>query len=778
MLSLLNSCRVMRRVMHKREPSAHADGEVGSEAYTTAGMRVWRTMIRRMGWRTWHDRVRGKEKRQRVSIPKSHGQLLKRICGVEDEEELLDILSSEPDLLFKALFDNLNSDYVAFRSLENNTPSLFWREPVESLANDDGGRGEVDSVQRSRTPAEVAERLDQLLWFGRGQFTHDADITNRRIVIVADRFESAYREQFKRAFIEGDCARMCEYARVLENIREGRGCIRILVDAHPLFSCYGSLDTQYAHVLATSDKVIDSHTFDSFLTDLQQMIEEHSRVVALALPPPTLPVSALYCFIQALFGANGVALSTLRKLYAHLRSVAVASAPSSPQSDQQQLGRLSGGGPFGGLTPAARIAVVPDEATKDILYLTTVADVVALLLVAANKWSAMSPVAVPSELGRRCVFSAFDDVIGDYVQLERRIIERAYEAELDQWMAKAKSDPFHASAAGNRLDPHSSSAAGGTVGDGLLTDRHRRDSVASVRGPGLGVLESIRLVNFRQREQQMQEYKLRVLRVLEGKLNISLPPEVLGVDTNAAANLEASVDEDSAVAADAAADADLQKDVNTPSELDAIAEDEAEDADNSSQGEGGESKAGADAQVDRSPPSTEQQQPTILAAGSDSQKVQSDSSNRESGHDTLALLSRPRSIGSQREALKRTVVGDMMWSSPISIDVCLNMVLANRDAIDRLSVFAGAPPDMRLRRLAMPSNRYFAFCYRASETIYARHLPGKSLHYRAHPPLPLAALLFLLGCTMRGLLSPRQLLIPVSFSLCHEIEMKRCRVRQ
>ncbi|KAJ1953019.1 hypothetical protein GGI12_006108, partial [Dipsacomyces acuminosporus] len=259
MLSLLNTCRVLRRVMHRHGPSGHASDNVGVDAYTVAGIRVWNTMIKRMGWRIWYERIRGKEKRQRVSIPRSHGQLLKNICGVDDEEELLAILHSEPDLLFKAIFDNLYSDYIAFRSLENNIPKLFWRDPNEALTYDDGADEAKSShnVQKPhglRTPAEVAERLDQLLWFGRGQFTHDADLINHRVVVVADRFESAYREQFKSAFIQGDCARMNEHAQVLENIREGRGCIRILVDAHPLFNCYGSLDSQYAGILTMSDK--------------------------------------------------------------------------------------------------------------------------------------------------------------------------------------------------------------------------------------------------------------------------------------------------------------------------------------------------------------------------------------------------------------------------------------------------------------------------------------------------------------------------------------------
>ncbi|KAJ1954231.1 hypothetical protein GGI12_005840, partial [Dipsacomyces acuminosporus] len=410
------------------------------------------------------------------------------------------------------------------------------------------------------------------------------------------------------------------------------------------------------------DKVIDSHTFHAFLGDLQLMIEEHSRVVSLVLPPPTLPVSALYCFIKALFETSGVALSTLRKLYAHLRSIPVASAPNSPQTDhyhhhQQHQHQQYIDGLFG-----RNSVVVPDEATKDILYLTTVADAVSQLLTAADNWSTMAPVAIPVELGKRCVFSAFDDVIDDYVQLERRIIERAYDAELDQWFAKVRLDPMHASAA---------SAVGGSHGgDASLADRQRRDSVASARGPGFGVLESIRLVNFRQRVRQMDEYKLRVLRILEEKLNINLPPEALGIETKQDGDMDVSN------AGELEQPAEIQKDEDGRNNKDLVATKDEEEK------QPGEDLGSTESlQLNKALPATPEQQQRQVAE------------NRLAAKDSSS--NKP-----QREALKRTIVGDMMWSSPISIDMCLNMVVTNRDAVDRLSVFAEAPPDMRIQRLA------------------------------------------------------------------------------
>ncbi|KAJ2881505.1 hypothetical protein FB639_002602, partial [Coemansia asiatica] len=494
MLSLLNSCRVIRRVMHRHEPGANESNDaVGSEAYTVAGLRVWWVLIQRMGWRIWHERVRGREKRQRVSVPRSHRRLMKEICGVEDENELMDILNVEPDLLFKALYDNLFTDYIAFRSLDNPTPLLLWHDSADS----------VDSSQiRMRSPEQVAERLDQLQWFGRGCFTYDSDMINRRIVIVTDRFEYAYREKFKKAFIRTECSLMCTYARVLEHIREGRGCIRLLVDSHPLLArnqeAIDARLSSYAYVLEASGRTVDSYTFGQFLDGMQLLVKEFSRVVSMALPPPRLPTSALHCFVRTMFTGDGLALATLNNLYSHLRSIPIATPDS---------------------TAVSGMRVVPDEATKDILYLSVVADVVALLLAAADEWAEMTPVAIPVELGRRCVFSAFEDVIFDYVVLERRIIERSYDEGLSRWISKSRNaDPLRDLMGVTVTDSGRCRDSVSSVQSGNQTMYHQRTNTTS---------DSIKLVNFRQRQQQMDEYKIRVLKVLESKLKINLPPEML-----------------------------------------------------------------------------------------------------------------------------------------------------------------------------------------------------------------------------------------------------------
>ncbi|KAJ2465736.1 F-box protein: endocytic membrane traffic, recycling ReCYcling 1 [Coemansia sp. RSA 2322] len=308
-------------------------------------------------------------------------------------------------------------------------------------------------------------------------------------------------------FARGDCAGMQRAARVLEHIRDGRACIDVLAAAHPLVGSAREMPARYARVADAGARVTDSQSLGAFLDALHAVIGEHARVAALALPPPALPASALLGFVRALFAPRGLALRTLQQLYAHLRAVPVVAHVTQ--------------------AAAVRSAVVaPDAAAKDVLFLETVAGAVAQLLAAARAWAAMRPVAVDAALGRRCVFAAFDDVIADYVQLERRVLGRAYAAALAQWTAATPPPPVGSS----RSAP--------------------------------------RAASFQQRLHAIEELKQRVLRVAEG-------------------------------------------------------------------------------------------------------------------------------------AEKRGAAEDVLPHAPLSIDLCVDLLLANRDAVARLAVFAAAPPDMALRRLAL-----------------------------------------------------------------------------
>ncbi|KAJ2649275.1 F-box protein: endocytic membrane traffic, recycling ReCYcling 1 [Coemansia sp. RSA 1250] len=544
MLVVLGSCRALRRVMHRQGPGCELAGD---QAYTTMGMRVWRTRIQQMGWRIWWERQRGKEHQQRIAVPRSHQELLKSICGVTDETEILNLLKTEPDLVFKAIYDDLISDYMSFGSADRCVPAVIFRG------------------SRVRGPAQVAQRLDQLLWFARGRFTCAAEYTNQRLVAAADRFEAEYQWQFKRALVVGDCEEMKACARVMENIRDGRMCIRVLVDIHPLFN--GVQDPRYAQLVIEGNSVSNAHSFESFLNKLDLLVAEHARVVAAALPGTVLPRSALFCLVEELFAPtkNGLALRALQNLYKYLQAIPIATDT---------------------LTNEKHELVVPDEATKDIVFLTTVASVVSLLLQTVDKWAQMEPVALPHELARRSVFAAFGDIIDEYVQLERRVIERAYEGELAQWTSKSRSN----------------------------TATSHMDQV-----DGTKHVESVRLINFQKRQQQMDEYKERVLQVLQERLQIRLDTQALGTE-DLGAHLEGR-------------------------------------------------------------------------------------RRRSSGASSM-----PR----------RTVVGDGLGQAPISIDMCLNMVLTNRDAVDRLAVFAKAPLDMRLSGLAQE----------AVETIFCVLLRSIGNHVR------------------------------------------------
>ncbi|KAJ1729369.1 F-box protein: endocytic membrane traffic, recycling ReCYcling 1 [Coemansia biformis] len=462
LVAVVNSCRVVRRIVHRREPGV---GGVGGEAYTPLGLQLWRTLLARMGWRIFEERIPGKEPRLRVKAPPSSAELLRRISDVEDEEELAALVAADPDLVFKALYDDLSHDFCAMRTAVCAMPP----------------------VVTSGDTCLVAERLDQLLWFGRARLCRNSDAANRRLVAAADHFEHLYSRRFAAALASGDTDAMRAAAQVLARLCEGRGCIATLAEAHPLFRG-DSIDERCVRLLKEAEDARDADTFAEFLGGLQRLVVEHTRVVELALPPGWMRASAVFCFVDRVFAVGGVGRTAV----------------------QRACGQAQGG----------------DEA-----YLSTVAGVAGQLLAAVDEWTRLA--AVPQTHGRRCVFAALAGVVAEYAEREQRAIESRYGAEVEQWAVKE--------------------------GAALHTAPEQREP---------------RRVNFELQYQQMEEYKARVLSVLDAKLGTG-----------------------------AAGDA------------------------------------------------------------------------------------------------RRTVVGDLMMA-PVGIDLCLNMLLANRDAVARLAVFATAPPDVRLRALA------------------------------------------------------------------------------
>ncbi|KAJ1720699.1 F-box protein: endocytic membrane traffic, recycling ReCYcling 1 [Coemansia erecta] len=463
LLAVTGSCRVLRRVVHRQEPSsssAEASLGVGSAAYTALGLALWRALLRRMGWRIWQAREHGQEQAQRVEAPRSHARLMQALCGVAGAAELASAVAATPDLVFKAAFDELHGDYAAFRR-------DAWPQVVR-------GAGSAWAV---------AERLDQLQWLGHALPTADAPLVNRRIDMAAARLERAYEGAFRRAFVRGDARRMRTCARVLGHLGEGRACIGVMQTA-ALAACSAGL---FEHARAAKD----ASAFGVFLGRLHAAVAAHARAVSHALPPPWLPAAALTQFVRSLFAADGVARAAVQTVCA---------------------GLLAQG--------------------SDAAYLQGVGSVVAQLLRATAQWGGLRPVGVAPADARRCVYAAFDGVIDEYVGRERRVVERANAELLERWAERA--------------------GGGG--------------------GPG----ESARLVDFEQRQRQIDEYRARVLRAMD------------------------------------------------------------------------EAQAQAQAQG----------------------------------------------------AARRTVVGELVRGAPVSIGTCLNMVLANREAVGRLAVFADAPADMRLGRLA------------------------------------------------------------------------------
>ncbi|KAJ1850117.1 hypothetical protein LPJ73_003603, partial [Coemansia sp. RSA 2703] len=277
LLAVTGSCRVLRRVVHRQEPSDTP--AVGSTEYTAHGLLVWRALLRRMGWS-----IRGAH----VEAPRSHTRLLHVLCGVGEASELASAVAETPDLVFKAVFDELHATYAAFR-----------------------GDAWVRLVRGGRAPWAVAERLDQLRWLGQALPTADASLINRRIDMAVARLEHAYVRAFRRALVRGDAQGMRSCARVLGHLGGG-ACIGVLQTA-ALAACSADL---FTHARGAHDAA----AFGVFLDRLHVTVAAHARAAHRALPS-WLPSAALAQFVHVLFAPEGAAYVAVQTVCAALQPV-------------------------------------------------------------------------------------------------------------------------------------------------------------------------------------------------------------------------------------------------------------------------------------------------------------------------------------------------------------------------------------------------------------------------------------------------------------------------
>ncbi|KAJ1680202.1 F-box protein: endocytic membrane traffic, recycling ReCYcling 1 [Spiromyces aspiralis] len=446
--------------------------------------RLWQKMFTRIGWRERSERHAGKPGDLCWSVPPSMAHLLERELGIEDEVTLARMMTANPRGVFMSVYGALLPDYRGFRSLERRILPVF-------LARADSAR---PGTQAFRTAAEVALRLDQLLWFARGHLVANSARINRRLGLVVHKFEAHYMGIFERAFGLGDTETMRMIANILKHLRQGRCCIQYLTGVHPLVNVRGYTDecNEYHSIVTAGSAVRDAASFGSFFTCLTAVLKSHSTIVSACLPSPELALYGMCALVDALFLPGGLAHASFNALFASLRQL---SRPSEAADGGGHMSRASASSRDSVVTARRGFAVDSDH-----VFLDTVTHVVKACLVEIERWAEMQPTPVPRALARRNLFSMFQDVIVEYSRAEIKILERLYAREIERWQSKL----HYIEELFTELPTHGEEYP--------AKAQHRQ---------GHRHHASNRMLNFQQRVLDVENYKYSVLDVFKKQLGIT-----------------------------------------------------------------------------------------------------------------------------------------------------------------------------------------------------------------------------------------------------------------
>ncbi|KAJ1920826.1 F-box protein: endocytic membrane traffic, recycling ReCYcling 1 [Mycoemilia scoparia] len=551
---------------------------------------MWQGMLMRMGWVRYIEAIGGRPRRLRWIIPRTMGQLLYQHLEITDESILTDMLSTHSYEIFASIHEVLIGDYVDLGLTNNPIPSIYLTcntktaamlENAESSPKQPSSTGYAHQGKFClRDPADMAVRLDQLLWFSKGNFLPNSEVINRRLFALVRRFETHYTTLFERTYDAKDSKSTKEICRVLQNLREGRCCIQYLLSVNPLVSSNYLDTTDYQEIISLAKCAKDVESFEEFVSLLSRQLESNSVIFGTYLPSPRLPAGAMCALLDIVFKPSGIVYQAFRNLFYHLQvsleqPIKAHSRADSVIESSQTISRK----------------VAP--ADHDAVYIGTIYSTIKSILAEAEAWAVMKPISIPLSVSKHHIFSIYEAVICDYTSAEISKLRDLYGRELDRWALKLQHVEELFS------EPQASHSSRATKD----TDTHH------------GGYYKNRMINFQKHIKDMENYKYNVLDVFKNQIGITLDIKALERLTDSSRVMTSKI----------------------------IGE---------------------------------------IIANVDPSQNSDDSKPATPGFDSL---------------------GDVLVRCPISVDLCLNMLIPNRDSVSRISVFANAPPSLKLRHIARES---------------------------------------------------------------------------
>ncbi|PVU97689.1 hypothetical protein BB561_000389 [Smittium simulii] len=187
----------------------------------------WRLMLARVGFSSIIKKVKGEKKTVLLNAPRCMWGLFTKKFGINDANDLKEIVSADPLLLFCHIFKEFHKDYLLFTKYSNQISILYKFIEVKT---------------DKKKLVDFGQRLEQLLWFGRGSFYHDYKTINWNLYKTADFFEKKCLYILEKSIEVKDLQTAHVYAHVLSVYKCGTLYVNMYLESNPLVLAGSNLE--------------------------------------------------------------------------------------------------------------------------------------------------------------------------------------------------------------------------------------------------------------------------------------------------------------------------------------------------------------------------------------------------------------------------------------------------------------------------------------------------------------------------------------------------------
>ncbi|PVZ97859.1 hypothetical protein BB558_006181 [Smittium angustum] len=215
----------------------------------------WRLMLGRIGFRCSNIRIKGKEQKILWNSPNCLWSLLRDSWDIRNEQDLTNIINEGPFILFESIHKEFISDYENVGYESSSIEKMFLKAITSN---------------RNTFALKYAERLEQLLWFGRGNFHSKSENINKKLLQMSFEFENYFLSRIELAVENKDFFESQKYSEAIFRFNNGRAYVNRYLEENTL-----AFQTDY-------DDIITFEEIDARIGIKEQNPLENMRALVLS----------------------------------------------------------------------------------------------------------------------------------------------------------------------------------------------------------------------------------------------------------------------------------------------------------------------------------------------------------------------------------------------------------------------------------------------------------------------------------------------------------------